>query len=123
MSGRSHIVTSPSWRAIFWSSKGPFSTYSFVCASRRRSHANPAAVSPVALRPRGTPEPTVRLWIRPLRAHAVVHLLRPHVEPAHVHGRVQLLETALEQREQISAMRRIDDERRAAVAPAGNGEQ
>ncbi len=52
MSGKSQIVTSPSWRTIFWSSNEPVWTYSLVCASRRRSHWNPAAVSPVRARPR-----------------------------------------------------------------------
>src|SRR6266571_58799 len=52
MSGRSQIVTSPSCRTIFWSSSGPLRTYSLVCASRRRSHWKPAAVSPVCFRPR-----------------------------------------------------------------------
>src|SRR5207244_515323 len=116
MSGRSHIVTSPSWRAIFWSSKGPLSTYSFVCASRPRPGGAVRLEQRVGRRAREdrrrTPEPNVRLRIRPLRAHAVVHLLRPHVEPPHVHARVQLLEAALEEGEQISAMRGINDERR-----------
>ena len=71
----------------------------------------------------GPAEPDVRLGIHPLGAQPVVHLLRAHVEPVDDDVGVEVLEAMLEQREQVAAVGRIDDEGSAAVAPAGPGER
>src|SRR5207244_2091154 len=131
MSGRSQIVIRPSCLTIFWSSSGPFSTYSLVCASSRASQRNPAAVSPVCFNPRSMIIPhTARIVpaargprMGPRRAEPVVHRLRAHVEPADVHVGVQVFKPVLEQGEQVAAVGGVDDERRAAVALAGGSEQ
>ena len=66
---------------------------------------------------RGTAEPHVRLRVRPLRTDPVVDLLRPHVEPAHVDVGPRLLVRLLDDGQQIPAMRRVNDQRRPAIAP------
>ena len=64
-------------------------------------------------------EPHVRLGIGALGAQAVVHLLRAHVQPAHVDVRMELLEAPLEQREEIAAVGTIDHQRSAGIPRAG----
>src|SRR6185503_1313618 len=65
---------------------------------------------------RRTAEPDVGLGIGALRAHAVVHVLRSHVEPAHVDIGMQRFEPILEQRQQVSTMGTVDDEWGAVVS-------
>ena len=57
---------------------------------------------------RRPPEPDVRLRVGALRAEAVVDVLRPHVEPAHVDVRMERLEAVLEERQQIAAVGAVD---------------
>src|SRR5439155_23296416 len=71
----------------------------------------------------GTAEPHVRLGVGALRAQAVVHLLRAHVEPPHVDIGVELLEATLQQGEEIAAVRAVHYERRSSVAPASGREE
>ena len=67
-------------------------------------------------------EPDVGLRVGALRAHPVVDLLRPHVEPAHVDLGPRGFVGALERAQEIAPVRRVDDDRRAAVT-AGGGDR
>ena len=67
---------------------------------------------------RWTAEPDVRLRIGALRTNTVVDILRAHIEPAHVDIGMQRLEAVLEERQQVAAVRAVDDEGSAVIARA-----
>ena len=67
----------------------------------------------------GAAEPDVRAGIGLFGAHPVVDVLRTHVEPAHVHFRMPGLVRLLDQGQEVSTVRRVQDDRRARVPAAG----
>src|SRR5207248_3241223 len=99
----------------------------------------PTAVRVDGVRPRGTKwlkqgilsstsedrrraaEPDVSLRDGALGAEAVVDLLGAHVEPAHIHLGMELLEAPLTQRQQVAAVRGVDDE--GGSVPPGAADQ
>src|SRR3989454_10357669 len=68
-------------------------------------------------------EPHVRLRVGALGTEPVVHLLRAHVEPAHVDVGMESLEAALQQGQKIATVGRINDEGRATVPRTGAREE
>ena len=68
-------------------------------------------------------KPDIGLRVRTLGAHTVVHVLRAHVEPAHIDIGMERFESLHEQRPQISALGTVDDQWRAAIAGACGDEK